>query len=71
MSRYAPWIEPAILNEWIEIMRGYAANPVSWDEHLTALRWLEPEHDTGIVRDVDENFAGADPRCSACGRDAA
>ena len=50
MSRYAPWIEPAILNEWIEIMRGYTANPVSWDDHLTALRWLEPEHDTGIVR---------------------
>ena len=22
----------------------------SWDEHLTALRWLKPEHDTGIVR---------------------
>ena len=52
MSRYAPWIEPAILNEWIEIMRSYTANPVSWDDHLTALRWLEPEHDTGIVRDV-------------------
>ena len=47
MSRYAPWIEPAILNEWIEIMRGYTANPGSWDDHLTALRWLEPEHDTG------------------------
>ena len=50
MSRYAPWIEPAILNEWIEIMRGYTANPVSWDDHRTALRWLEPEHDTGTVR---------------------
>ena len=50
MSRYAPWIEPAILNEWIEIMRDYTANPVSWDDHLAALRWLEPEHDTGIVR---------------------
>ena len=50
MSRYAPWIEPAVLNEWIEIMRGYTANPVSWDDHLAALRWLEPEHDTGIVR---------------------
>ena len=50
MSRYVPWIEPAILNEWIDVMRGYTANPVSWDEHLSALRWLEPEHDTGIVR---------------------
>ena len=50
MSRYAPWIEPAVLNEWIEIMRAYTADPLSWDDHLTALRWLEPEHDTGIVR---------------------
>ena len=50
MSRYAPWIEPAVLNEWIEIMRGYASNTVSWDDHMASLRWLEPEHDTGVVR---------------------
>ena len=50
MSRYAPWIEPAIVNEWIELMRSYTVDPLSWDEHLSALRWLEPEHDTGIVR---------------------
>ena len=56
MSRYAPWIEPAILNEWIEIMRGYTANPGSWDDHLAALRWLEPEHDTGIVRTLGRNL---------------
>ena len=29
---------------------------VSWDDHLTALRWLEPEHDTGIVREVGQNL---------------
>ena len=56
MSRYAPWIEPAVLNEWIEIMRGYTADPLSWDEHLAALRWLEPEHDTGIVREVGRSL---------------
>ena len=56
MSRYAPWIEPAILNEWIEIMRGYTANPLSWDDHRTALRWLEPEHDTDIVRALGRNL---------------
>ncbi|WP_428097711.1 methyltransferase domain-containing protein [Candidatus Rariloculus sp.] len=50
MSRYAPWIEPAVLNEWIEIMQGYASEPKSWDAHMAALRWLEPEHDTGVVR---------------------
>ena len=50
MSRYAPWIEPAVLNEWIEVMRGYASEPVSRDAHMAALRWLEPEHETGDVR---------------------
>ena len=50
MGRYAPWIEPAVLNEWIEIMRGYASEPVSRDACMAALRWLEPEHETGDIR---------------------
>ena len=50
MSRYAAWIEPAVLNEWIEMMRGYARQPDSRDSHMAALRWLEPGHDTGLVR---------------------
>ena len=50
MSRYAAWIEPAVLNEWIEMMRGYAREPESRDTHMEALRWLEPGHDTGLVR---------------------
>ncbi len=50
MSRYAAWIEPAVLNEWIEMMRGYAQQPDPRDAYMAALRWLEPEHDTGLVR---------------------
>ena len=50
MSRYAAWIEPAVLNEWIEMMRGYAHQPDSRDAHMAALKWLEPGHDTGLVR---------------------
>lgn len=50
MSRYAPWVEPAVLNEWIEIMRGYASEPISRDACMVALRRLEPEHETGGIR---------------------
>ena len=52
MGRYAPWIEPAIISEWIQMIRGYQkANRDSWDSLMADLRWLEPEHDTGLVRD--------------------
>ncbi len=50
MGRYAPWIEPAVINEWIHIMRGYQSPPSSWDSHRKALQWLEPQHDTTVVR---------------------
>ena len=53
MGRYATWIEPALLNEWTALMQGYeGADRRSYDEHLTLLRWLEPEHDTRLVRQV-------------------
>ena len=56
MSRYAPWIEPAILNEWINVMRGYERTPTGWDEHMNALRWLVPDHDTSFVRQLAEDL---------------
>ena len=56
MSRYAPWIEPAVLSEWVETMRGYEDRPSSWDEHLTALNWLEADHDTRDVRNRVEQL---------------
>ena len=70
MSRYAPWIEPAVLNEWVEIMRGYESNPVSWDTHMAALRWLEPEHDTGVVRELGRRLraSGSPLYCVWSGR---
>ncbi len=50
-ARYAPWIEPAILTEWIQMMRGFQkGNPESWDSLMRGLEWLEPQHDTSLVR---------------------
>jgi SAM-dependent methyltransferase len=52
MSRYAAWIEPALLNEWTGLMQSYEGDARrTYDEHLTLLRWLDPEHDTRLVRD--------------------
>jgi SAM-dependent methyltransferase len=53
MSRYAAWIEPALLNEWTALMQSYEGNSRrTYDEHLSLLRWLDPEHDTRLVRDL-------------------
>ena len=62
MSRYAAWIEPAVLNEWIEMMRGYARRPDSQDAHMAALRWLEPGHDTGLVRGLGRRLRDSGAR---------
>ena len=54
MGRYAAWLEPAVLNEWIRMMRTYERRSSdglqSWDAHWKTLEWLAPEHDTDIAR---------------------
>lgn len=53
MGRYATWIEPVLLNEWTELMQSYEGSArQSHDDHLTLLRWLDPEHDTRLVREL-------------------
>ena len=56
MSRHAPWIEPAVLNEWVTIMNAYAPGAGTAKAEPDALRWLDPEHDTRIVRDLGARF---------------
>ena len=57
MSRYATWIEPALLNEWTALMQSYEGDTRrSYDEHRTLLRWLDPEHDTRLVRELALKF---------------
>lgn len=54
MSRYASWIEPVIINEWIDLMQSYerADQRTTYDQHFDLLRWLQPTHDTGEVRQL-------------------
>ncbi len=53
MQRYAVWIEPALVEEWIGLTAGYAERQSrTLDEHAVrrAMRWYEPERDIGTVR---------------------
>jgi SAM-dependent methyltransferase len=52
LRRMAAWIEPMLLAEWVRQTRSYARDAVPADMVLEALRWSEPERDTGFVRDL-------------------
>lgn len=57
MSRYACWIEPAIVDRWCDLMQGYDADqgrkqPLG--HYRAALTWLDAEHDTAEVRSIAE-----------------
>ena len=57
MSRYAPWIEPAIETEWILLMQKYQKDrPSTWDSLRSSLRWMDAKHDTSLVRNRVENL---------------
>ena len=53
LRRMAAWIEPMLIAEWMRLIKGYAERAgtvASADQIMTALRWIEPERDTGFVR---------------------
>ena len=57
MTRYACWIEPAILNEWCELMAGYDAKigkRKTLDKYMKALSWLDEKRDTREIRTIVE-----------------
>ena len=49
MSRYACWLEPAIVHEWVQLMQRYDANYDIGKLHQ-ALQWQESRRDTQQVR---------------------
>lgn len=59
MSRFASWIEPALITEWIRLMQAYSASfgkQASYDDLMRALIWIEPERDTALVRSIVQGF---------------
>lgn len=63
-SRYACWLEPAIVNEWADLMMGYNVGDDTTAHH-EALRWEEGRRFTKHVRElVDDLVAHRHaPRC--------
>ena len=53
-SRYACWLEPAIVNEWADLMQAYNGVRYSGDVFQTALRWEDGRRDTTPVRRLVE-----------------
>ncbi|WP_404376099.1 methyltransferase domain-containing protein [Vreelandella aquamarina] len=51
MSRYACWLEPAIVHEWVQLMQRYDASYDTGTLHL-ALQWQESRRDTQQVRQL-------------------
>lgn len=52
-SSFAAWLEPALLFEWSELMKQYSEShgkAVDFNGLMTHLKWLDPAHDTGLVR---------------------
>jgi hypothetical protein len=50
---YGCWIEPLLLQQWISEMQKYAGNRaqgLTLETYQHHLRWLDRQHDTGLVR---------------------
>ena len=60
LSRFSVWIEPALVNEWSQLMASYQRNQSQFTlaDYLNALRWENPERSTNRVRKrVDDLLA--------------
>ena len=62
-SRYACWVEPAIVNEWVNLMGGWEAR-YSTEVYHQALVWAEGRRDTALMRKlVDQQLARRAVEC--------
>ncbi|ATR19145.1 Methyltransferase (plasmid) [Roseomonas mucosa] len=53
MQRFAVWVEPALVSEWMRLMRGYAASQgrtVEAGAMAAAMTWADPARDVALPR---------------------
>ncbi|MGI4803034.1 MAG: methyltransferase domain-containing protein [Janthinobacterium lividum] len=73
MQRYAVWVEPALVTEWMRLMRGYAERQgrALEEGHLAnAMIWSDPDRDVGVARGIAlrKLEEGKDVRCVWSGK---
>jgi hypothetical protein len=55
LARFNVWIEPALVAEWVRIMKDYLVGqgrPVSEETFYVATRWSDPERDVRLAREL-------------------
>ncbi|MBW0000907.1 MAG: methyltransferase domain-containing protein [Verrucomicrobia bacterium] len=55
LTRFNIWIEPALIAEWVRIMKGYAAGQdrqIPEETYAQAMRWSDPQRDTEFARRI-------------------
>ncbi|WP_426360235.1 methyltransferase domain-containing protein [Pseudocolwellia sp. HL-MZ19] len=70
-NRYACWIEPMLVNEWVKTMASYKGNaeyssPAKQYHLYQALNWLEPKRTTTEVRKRFEQLKQQTPEIAQC-----
>jgi hypothetical protein len=73
LGRFAAWVEPALIAEWLRLMRGYATRQGRvLDEGVmgVAMTWSEPVRETALSREraITLMRAGETLRCVWSGR---
>jgi hypothetical protein len=59
LRRMSAWIEPMLVAEWVRLTQGYGermSRIITVDEVTAALRWIEPQRDTGFVRGIAKSL---------------
>lgn len=70
-NRYACWIEPVLVSEWVKTMASYSGNaeystPEKQFHLYQALNWLEPKRTTTEVRNRFEQLKHQKPEIAQC-----
>ena len=55
LSRYDAWIEPALIGEWIRLMKSYAeaqGQNLNLEAMYMAMEWSDPNRDVSTIRKI-------------------